>query len=195
MSKQRSFIATLSFNGQPLNGFAESTRGPVVLETPGTLPATAVDGGQALGYLDGSESDFAHGQEMGLITFEKAPEPAPLRLYFRDSERGYRIYVRGGALHGQGVFVAQSGLVEISPVERHDPTCWQIDELNGGAPLDVLQQAGDTLRVTMTSEAGHNLYTQLLYPVGGFLACLPQAEPSCFGLTILEREVDWLSAS
>ncbi len=42
MSKQRSFIATLSFNGQPLNGFAESTRGPVVLETPGTLPATAV---------------------------------------------------------------------------------------------------------------------------------------------------------
>ena len=194
MSRQHSFIATLSANGHPVHCLGESTKGPVILEMPGRFPAQLVKGHRALGYIDGTQEDFDHGYEIGVITFEKGAPIEPLQLYFRYSDQGYRIYARSGVHHGEGVFLGASKLLELHPIGLDDPSCWVIREQQTANLLDITQHTADTLQITLQEADGNPVQSAGLWPVGGYLGAVPNTGQHSYELHILRREVDWLSA-
>lgn len=192
--KARSFIATLQVKGCPVNTFDSMTRGEVVLESPLTNPAHALDGASVLGMLNCSDEDWQHGQDLGLITFARAAAPAPLLLYFRHSDAGYRLYVRSGPHFGQGVFATADGLVTVEPIGRQDPSTWTVTEAHTGAPLDVSATNTDELDVYLTNISAP-LGLNHLYPVGHYAVCHAGAGPCALTLSIEQRDVDWLKAN
>ncbi|OCT21434.1 hypothetical protein [Pseudomonas putida] len=195
MSRQHSFIATLSANGHPIHCLGESTKGPVILEMPGRFPAQLVEGHRALGYINGTKEDFDHGNEIGVITFEKGAPIEPLQLYFRYSDQGgYRIYVRSGAHRGEGVFLGESKLLELQPIGLDDPSCWIIREQQSANLLDITQDTANTLQITLQEAGGDPVQSAGLWPVGGYLGAVANTEQQSYGLHILQREVDWLNA-
>ncbi|HEK1686047.1 TPA: hypothetical protein SMR42_002399 [Pseudomonas putida] len=194
MSKQHSFIATLSVDGHEIHCLGESTQGPIILAMPGGVPGKSVEGSRALGYLHGTDEDFAHGREIGTISFSKALSPPPLHLYFRYSDKGYRLYVRGGAHYGQGVFLSASGLLELQQIGTVDPTCWTICKHQSHALLDITRHDESKLAVTLRNADGHPVCNQGIWPVGGHLASVQGASHHTYELDILQRGVDWLSA-
>lgn len=187
----RSFLATLHTAQCPLNTFDSMTNNAVVLVSPLTTPGYAVDGAAALGAISCSEEDWVHGQELGLITFEKSSAPTPLQLYFRHGEGGYRLYVRSGPRTRQGVFVTRHGLVEVNPIKHQDPTTWRITEASSGNALDVTELEGDQFDICLESEAGPWGRHQL-YPVGDYAVCHADAARCTLKLVIDQRDVDWL---
>ncbi|HGM5581860.1 TPA: hypothetical protein ACKP22_003567 [Pseudomonas putida] len=194
MSKQHSFIATLSAGGHEINCLGLSTEGQVILEVPGGGPGKTVKGHKTLGFLHGTDEDFAHGQEMGTINFSKAKHSQPLHLYFRYSDKGYRLYVRGGIYYGQGVFLSPAGLLELQRIGSVDPTFWTICKPQSHALLNITQDDQDQLDVTLSNAGGHPVYNQGIWPVGGYLASVPGASHHTYQLNILQRGVDWASA-
>jgi len=189
----RSFIATLENDGSPINVFDAMTTGPVILESPNQTPAFAIDGARTLGLLDGSDADWQLGQEQGLVTFSKGPEPAPLMLYFRYSQAGYRLYIRNGTHLGEGVFCNAYGVVNAQLIEATDPTLWLITHEQSGKPFDVTETEGDSQDIQLTNRHGHPLQVHGLYPVGGYLVCHAAAGKSTLRLSIVARNVDWLN--
>ncbi|MBK4989183.1 hypothetical protein [Pseudomonas sp. S36] len=188
--KARSFIATLQVKGCPVNTFDSMTRGEVVLESPLTYPAQALDGASVLGMLNCSDEDWQHGQDLGLITFDRVAAPAPLLLYFRHSDEGYRLYIRNGPHFGHGVFARKNGLVGIKPIERQDPTAWSIITAASDKALDISRVEADEIDVSLTS--GHDPFgLHGLYPVGGYATCHPAASKCTLRLVIKQRDVDW----
>ncbi|MBK5010393.1 hypothetical protein IAE33_002253 [Pseudomonas sp. S60] len=188
--KARSFIATLQVNGCPVNTFDSMTRGQVVLESPLASPAHALDGASVLGMLNCSDEDWQHGQDLGLITFERAAAPAPLLLYFRHSDEGYRLYIRSGPHFGQGVFVTEEGLVAVKPIEQKDPTLWSVIAAATGEHLDVITTETDEIDISLVS-TDNPLGLQSLFPVGGYAMCHAAADRCTLRLAIEQRDVDW----
>jgi hypothetical protein len=192
MDKELSFTATILACGQPINCLGEMSEGPVILDTPNIIPAHALEGAQTLGVLDGSDEDWAHAEEMGLITFRKAAVPESMLLYFRHSAEGYRLYVRRGACLGYGVFKNANGLIEALPMGSLDPTAWRIIDAQSNELLDLSQLDQDQLDIQLVSSDGQPVELHTLYPVGGFLACHESALPCSLTLQIENRQVDWL---
>ncbi|WP_288439671.1 hypothetical protein [uncultured Pseudomonas sp.] len=190
---ERSFTANLQVDGYPVNVLGNMTTGPVMLASPHKLPAYGVNGTHTLGMLDALDKDWSHEQELGLISFDKAPQPPTLLLYFRYSQAGYRIYLRSGPHFGKGVFTTADGLVNVQPTKPTYPTQWQLIDAQRDAPFDVYQVSKNQCDIRATNPDGHPLEVHGLFPVGGFLACYPAAHSSTLNLIILERGVDWLN--
>ncbi|KTT02115.1 hypothetical protein [Pseudomonas parafulva] len=190
--KAHSFLATLYAADCPLNTFDSMTSGNVALVSPLTTPGYAVDGAATLGVLDCSDDDWTHGQEMGLVTFEKSSAALPLLLYFRHSEDGYRLYVRSGAHFGEGVFATTHGLVEVKPIKQQDPTAWRITQASSGNAFDLTTCEGDQVDIKLESKSGP-WGRNALYPVGDYSVCHANATGSTLKLVIQERSVDWLN--
>ncbi|MFJ4350563.1 hypothetical protein ACIPZ5_06645 [Pseudomonas sp. NPDC089428] len=187
-----SFTATLQVAEAPVNVLGDMTTGPVSLVSPHQAPGYAVEGATTLGMLNGSESDWRHGQDIGLITFEQAAQPAALLLYFRHTEAGYRIYLRSGPHSGQGVFTTGDGLVNVQPIKAKDPSLWKLTDAQTGVAFDLTQLEDGRREVQLSNAQGHPVEIHNLYPVGGFLACYPAARQGTLSLIIQERGVDWL---
>lgn len=193
MDKERSFTATLWTGGQSINCLGEMSDGPVFLDSPTVVPAHALEGTQALGMLDGSDEDWAHGQEMGLITFGKVTTPEPMLFYFRHSAQGYHLYVRSGPYLGYGVFKNADGLIEALPIGRQDPTAWHITDAQTNETLELSQLDQDRLEILMVSADGQPVGLHNIYPVGSFLTSHDAALPCTLSLQIEHRQVDWLN--
>lgn len=191
--KARSFTATLQIAEAPVNCLGSLSTGPVLLATPAITPARAIDGARALGMLNGTDEDWQHGQETGLVTFDKAAAPSALLLYFRHSDAGYRLYVRNGAHRGDGVFTTGDGLVILQAIDRQDPSLWRLMDAQTGQVFDLAELEDERREIQMTSSLGHPLEIHNLYPVGGFLACYASAQPCTLSLLIEQRGVDWLN--
>lgn len=190
--KNLSFIASLQVAEAPINVLGHMTTGPVTLVSPHQVPGYAVEGATTLGMLHGTDSDWHHGRETGLITFEQAAQPAALLLYFRHSEAGYRIYLRSGPHFGKGVFTTSDGLVNVQPIKAKDPSLWTLTDAQTGEAFDLTQLEDGRREIQLASADGHPLELHNLYPVGGFLACYPAARQGTLSLIIHERDVDWL---
>ncbi|MBI6925310.1 hypothetical protein JET66_11665 [Pseudomonas putida] len=188
--KAHSFLATLHSADCPLNTFDSMTSGDVVLESPLTTPGYAVDGATTLGVIDCSDDDWDHGQELGLVTFEKSSAALPLLLYFRHSEDGYRLYVCNGAHLGKGIFATAHGLVEAKRIEQQEPTAWKITEASSGNAFDPTTTEGDQVDIKLVSKAGP-WGRHALYPVGDYSVCHAKAVGRSLKLVIQERNVDW----
>jgi hypothetical protein len=187
-----SFTATLQVAEAPINVLGDMTSGPVTLASPHQVPAYVVEGAATLGMLDGTDEDWLHGQEWGLVTFEKAALPAALLLYFRHGDAGYRIYVRSGPHFGEGLFTTGDGVVNVQPIKAKDPSLWKLTDAQTGEIFDLTQLEDGRREILLTSTDGHPLELHNLYPVGGFLACYPTARQGTLSLIIQERGVDWL---
>jgi len=188
-----SFIATLQVAEAPINVLGDMTTGPVTLVSPHQVPGYVVEGAATLGMLNGTDSDWHHGQETGLITFGQAPQPAALLLYLRHGEAGYRIYLRSGPHFGEGVFITDDGLVNVQPIKAKDPSLWALTDAQTGEAFDLTQLEDGRREIQLASADGHPLEVHNLYPVGGFLACYPAARQGTLSLIIQERNVDWLT--
>lgn len=191
--KAHSFIAALQIAESPVNSLDCLSTGPVIVATPNHLTGPGVDGAKALGMLNGTDEDWQHGQELGLITFDKGADPCALLLYFRHSDAGYRLYVRSGPHFGQGVFTTSDGQLAIQPITSQDPTVWTLTDAQTGNPFDLTQLEDNRREIQMSSSNGHALEIHNLYPVGGFLACYAAAQPCTLSLLIKQRGVDWLN--
>lgn len=189
--KAHSFLATLHAADCPLNTFDSMTSDDVVLASPLTTPGYAVDGAATLGVLNCSEDEWHHGQELGLVNFEKSSAVQPLLLYFRHSEDGYRLYVRSGAHLRKGIFATTHGLVEVKRIEQQDPTAWKITEASSGNAFDPTTSEVDQVDIKLESKAGP-WGRHALYPVGDYSVCHANAVGRSFKLVIQERNVDWL---
>ncbi|EST16834.1 hypothetical protein IRZ53_08245 [Pseudomonas fulva] len=189
--KAHSFLATLHAADCPLNTFDSMTSDDVVLASPLTTPGYAVDGAATLGVLNCSEDEWHHGQELGLVNFEKSSAVQPLLLYFRHSEDGYRLYVRSGAHLRKGIFATAHGLVEAKRIEQQDPTAWKITEASSGNAFDPTTSEVDQVDIKLESKAGP-WGRHALYPVGDYSVCHANAVGRSFKLVIQERNVDWL---
>ncbi|MBH3414444.1 MULTISPECIES: hypothetical protein [Pseudomonas] len=187
-----SFTATLQFAEAPINVLGDMTTGPVTLVGPHQAPDDVVEGATTLGMLNGTDTDWHHGQEIGLITFEPVAQPAALLLYFRHSEAGYRLYLRNGPHSGEGVFTTGDGLVNVEPIKAKDPSLWTLTDAQTGEAFDLTQLEDGRREILLASADGHPLEVHSLYPVGGFLACYPTARQGTLSLIIQERGVDWL---
>ncbi|MFJ4441707.1 hypothetical protein ACIPZ8_06410 [Pseudomonas sp. NPDC089422] len=187
-----SFTATLQVAEAPINVLGNMTRGPVTLASPKQTPGHVVEGATTLGMLNGTDANWHHGREIGLITFEQAAQPAPLLLYFRHGEKGYRLYLRNGPHAGQGVFITGDGLVNVQPIKAEDPSLWALTDAQTGDAFDLTLLEEGRREIQLASAKGHPLEVHNLYPVGGFLACYPAAQQGTLSLIIEERGVDWL---
>ncbi|QHG67103.1 hypothetical protein [Pseudomonas putida] len=187
-----SFTATLQVAEAPINVLGDMTTGPVMLVSPHQASGYAVEGATTLGMLNGTETDWHHGQEIGLITFEQAAQPAALLLYFRHGDAGYRLYLRSGPQAGQGVFITDDGLVNAQPIKAEDPSLWALTDAQTGEAFDLTQLENGRREIQLASADGHPLEVHNLHPVGGFLACYPAAQQGTLSLIIQERGVDWL---
>ena len=187
-----SFIATLQFEEIPINSLDSMTTGPVVLTSLKGVPGYSIEGGCTLAVLDGSDEDWRHGKEVGLITFDKAPQPEPLKLYFRHGDSGYRIYLRSGAHFGEGVFVTDEGLVNVQPIEDKDPTLWVVTDAQTDEAFDLTQSEDNQREIQLVTNNGRALTLHNLYPVGGFLTINDGGPQAMFNLLIEARGVDWL---
>lgn len=194
MDKERSFTATLWANGHPLNFLAALSGGPVWITGPLSDDVQLRDGSRALGMLDGSDEDWQHGQELGLVDFHRTVDAVPVLLYFRHSPVGYRLYVRSGNHQGEGIFCSPQGLLEAQPIGSADPACWSIQEAATGTALDARQVGDGPLDIQLASADGKPVVMQGIYPVGGYLACQASAAVSTLSLQIEARHVDWMSA-
>ncbi|MFA7894760.1 hypothetical protein [Pseudomonas putida] len=189
--KAHSFLATLHAADCPLNTFDSMTSHDVVLASPLTTPGYAVDGAATLGVLNCSEDEWHHGQELGLVNFEKSSAVQPLLLYFRHSEDGYRLYVRSGAHLRKGIFATAHGLVEAKRIEQQDPTAWKITEASSGNAFDPTTSEVAQVDIKLESKAGP-WGRHALYPVGDYSVCHANAVGRSLKLVIQERNVDWL---
>ncbi|MFJ4068584.1 hypothetical protein ACIPW4_25300 [Pseudomonas sp. NPDC089996] len=187
-----SFTATLQVAEASINVLGDMTIGPVTLASPHQTPGYAVEGSTTLGMLNGTDADWQHGRQMGLITFEQTAQPAELLLYFRHSEAGYRIYLRSGPHAGEGVFITRDGLVSVQPIKAKDPSLWAMTDAQTGEAFDLTQLEDGRREIQLASADGHPLEIHALYPVGGFLACYPAARQGTLSLIIQDRVVDWL---
>ncbi|MCY1413725.1 hypothetical protein D3C76_890380 [compost metagenome] len=187
-----SFTATLQVAEAPINVLGNMTNGPVTLASPHQAPGYVIEGATTLGMLNGSDSDWRHGRETGLITFEQATAPTALLLYFRHGEDGYRIYLRSGPHSGEGVFTTDDGLVNVQPIEAKDPSLWVLTDVQTGEAFDLTAVEDGRREIQLSSAQGHPLEIHNLYPVGGFLACYPRASQGTLSLIIQKRDVDWL---
>ncbi|MBC3476543.1 hypothetical protein [Pseudomonas taiwanensis] len=186
-----SFTATLEVAESPINTLGSMTTGQVDLDSPQQTPGYAVQGNRTLGLLNGSDADWQHGQELGLVNFDKGEQPVALVLYFRHSDAGYRLYVRSGPHFGEGVFTTSDGLVNVEPIGSQDPALWTLTDVQLGEPFDVTQLEEGRREIQLVNAKGHGLEIHNLYPVGGFLACHQAAEHSTVSLVIKARGVDW----
>ena len=189
-----SFTATLHVDGCPLNTFGSFCTGPIILTNPVDGTGAGFDGTRTIGMLNCSDEDWELGQDSGLVTFGKGSSVEPLLLYFRHFDSGYRLYVRSGKHQGDGVFTTADGLVNVHPIVAKDPCLWKVSDAVTGECFDLTQREDTAHEVQLQSEAGHPLEVHYLYPVGGFLACYPDAHQGSVTLEIQERGVDWLNA-
>ncbi|MGJ7550382.1 hypothetical protein [Pseudomonas alloputida] len=187
-----SFTATLQVADASINVLGDMTSGPVTLVSPHQALGYVVEGATTLGMLNGTDKDWHHGQESGLITFEQAAQPVALLLYFRHGEAGYRLYLRSGPRLGEGVFTTDDGRVSVQPIKARDPSLWALIDAQTGEAFDLTQLEDGRREIQMASADGHPLEVHNLYPVGGFLACYPAAQQGTLSLIIQERGVDWL---
>jgi len=187
-----SFIATLQFEENPINTLDSMTTGPVVLTSLKGGPVHSIEGAFTLAVLDGSDEDWRHSKEIGLITFDKGAQPEPLKLYFRHGDSGYRIYVRSGDHFGEGVFVTDEGLVNVQPIEDKDPTLWVVTDAQTDEAFDLTQSEDNQREIQLVTDNGGALTLHNLYPVGGFLTIYDGAPHDTLSLLIEARGVDWL---
>ena len=190
--KAHSFIAALQIAESPVNSLDCLSTGPVIVATPNHLTGPGVDGAKALGMLNGTDEDWQHGQELGLITFDKGADPCALLLYFRHSDAGYRLYVRSGPHLGKSVFTNVDGQVTLRTSTSKEPSVWSLIDVQTGNAFDLTLLEDGRREIQLISSDGHPLEIHNLYPVGGFLACYAQAQPCTLSLLIEQRGVDWL---
>ncbi|MGG5291984.1 hypothetical protein ACQZ2L_22615 [Pseudomonas shirazensis] len=190
---KHSFTAVVMANGCPINTLESISIGPVILDSPGSTPAYGIDGRRTLGMFNCTDGDWAHGEELGLITFQQGSAPTPWVFYFRHFEEGYRIYLRSGEHFGEGVFIGQDRQVEVRPITSRDPALWSLVDAQTGDKIDITQHQPDDLEVHLISDEGYPLEIHAMYPVGAFLACHATAGRGTLSLTIQRREENWLN--
>lgn len=198
-NKSLSFTATLLANGHPVIILDEATDRAVTVAhpKPNQSQPSPLDVSRALGVLIGPNSAWEKDREVGLIDFNLIADLPPTTFYFRHHEGHYRLYVRNGKYLGHGVFTNAQGVTETSPIDGVDPTLWEMRYSHTGQAIDLSHLATESASVNLVhKEASADLgMVGIGLGVGGFLSVGTSVAARDLRLNILEREVDWLSAS
>ncbi|TDF82044.1 hypothetical protein [Pseudomonas sp. H9] len=197
--KSLSFTATLLANGHPVIILNEATDRPVNVahHRPDPSRPSVLDASHALGILIGPNEAWEEDRNLGLIDFNLIADIPPTELYFRHHEGHYRLYVRSGKYLKYGVFTTNQGVTEACPIKQADPILWALRCAQTGQAIDLSNLASESAAVNLVHKetAGSLGMHGIGIGVGGFLAVDVPGVACDLRLNILEREVDWLSAS
>lgn len=187
-----SFTATLLVNGHALRIVADAADRAVTVAHPDPLLGT-IDITQALAALSGPDEAWDEARDAGRVDFHLTDDLSPSLFYFRHTDQGYRLYLRGGCCEGQGVFKTKYGIPMAQPVENDDPTAWQLRHAHSQQPTLLSELATDFAMITLhCAITGAQLTGR---PVGldeGLYLIASQSNPAtALRLNILERGVDW----
>lgn len=187
-----SFTATLLVNGHPLILLNQITDRAVMVPHPDSNLGQ-LDASQALGVLSAPDEAWDEARDAGLVDFHLTGDPSPAVFYFRHSDEGYRLYLRGGDHAGQGVFKSKYGLATSCTINDSDPTPWQLRLAHTEQPVVLSDLVTDFAIVTFEcASTGVHLTTSTIGDgEGGYLITHKSAPPTQLRLNILEREVDW----
>ncbi|BBH44232.1 hypothetical protein [Pseudomonas sp. KU43P] len=187
-----SFTATLLVNGYPLTILGEATEGAINVRHPDPSLET-IDVTQALGVLTTPDEAWNDAREAAHVDFHLTGDVMPTLFYFRHTDEGYRLYIRGGAHAGQGVFKSKYGVATVSPIEDVDPTPWQIRYSHNNQPVTLADMEIDFSVICLEcSASAKTLATELIAEGEGAYLITHRSRPATsLRLNIQERGVDW----
>lgn len=191
-NKALSFTATLLVNGYPLTILSEATEGTITVAHPDSSLGS-MDVTDALGVLSTPDDAWNDAREAGHVDFHLTGDIAPTLFYFRHTDEGYRLYIRGGAHDGQGVFKSKYGVARVCPIEDTDPTPWQLRLAHNHDPVTLADMAIDFSMISLACAAsGKTLATQFIADgEGGYLITHRSSPATRLRLNIEDRGVDW----
>ncbi|PVZ11341.1 MULTISPECIES: hypothetical protein [unclassified Pseudomonas] len=186
-----SFTATLHLDQHPVCILSEHTTGPMTIIHPYTLQL--VELAKALGILIGPDHAWQEDRAVGLIDFHLASEPVATTFYFRHVQGLYRLYVRNGEHHGQGIY-RPGNLPQAQAVVGQDPSLWAVLRAGeGGTPCTLAElDANSQIHLEKSSSGSTLAMLGIGIGIGGFLQATKTDPAATLTLNIIEREVDWL---
>lgn len=187
-----SFTATLLVNGHPLTVLSEAVAGIIEVPHPDSSLGS-MDVSQALGVLSSPDEAWDAAREAGHVNFHLTGEMSATRFYFRHSEQGYHLYIRGGAHDGQAVFKSKYGVASVAPVASAAPSPWLLRLAHTGQIVTLADLANDFAILNFECAAsGQALATNLIADgEGGYLITRRSVPATSLRLNIIERGVDW----
>lgn len=190
--KSLSFTATLLVNGHPLATLDEATEGTLCVNHPDPNLGS-MDVSQALGILSTPDEAWDAAREAGLVDFHVTGEVTPTLFYFRHTDEGYRLYIRGGEHDGQGVFKSKYGAAMVSPIEHSDPSPWliQVAHTQTIVTLEDLETGAAIINLKCPSSGKTLSSNPIADGEGCYLITRGSAPATRLRLNIFEREVDW----
>lgn len=187
-----SFTATLLVNGHPLAVLSDAAEGSIQVAHPDSSLGM-MDISQALGVLNGPDEVWDAAREAGQLDFHLKGEVSPTLFYFRHSDQGYHLYVRGGAHYGQAVFKSKYGVANVAPVEGAVPSPWLLRLAHTGQAITLADLPNDFAMLNLEcAESAQHLATNLIGDgEGGYLITRRSVPATSLRLNIVERGVDW----
>lgn len=184
--RQNSFIAQIGTPSNPVN-FLDALLGKPAVYTHRI-------GGGGAGTLLSKKVDDSHLFGSQPITASVAPKP--LKLYFRLTNDGYKLYVRTeGSYFGKGIFLDSSGAAGAFAVDRKDPTPFnlvtpdgqrvKLEDLTSNTTNIQLEHKGTGIKL--------HRYRKTNSPYHYLAASSSNSSPFTLPLEILERNAPWLS--
>lgn len=187
-----SFTATILVNGHPVIKLNEATDRDVLVPHPDSSLGQ-LNVSSALGILATPNGAWDEAREAGEVDFHLTGPTSPTVFYFRHSEEGYRLYIRGGNHAGQGVFKNKYGVPMIQPIEGSDPSPWQMHLAHSRQQVTLSELATDFAIIHLEcASTKAKLATSIIGSgEGGFLITRKSVPATNLRLNILEREADW----